>query len=125
MLLTFTAAQLDEKCRKRANGYRDAIVAASTQANDGYQIDRAVFEGLERQWRPPSLAAKIGNLVQAGADAARSGFEVRNGEQTEAALGICAECEHLVEGNFSCGLCGCNLDYKVKLHAWHCPAGKW
>lgn len=72
----------------------------------------------------PSRWDMLKNLVQAAADAARSGFDVRNGEETEACLRICDQCEFLRDGP-RCGKCGCHLRAKVLMKAWHCPASKW
>lgn len=75
----------------------------------------------------PSNWQMFKNLVQAAADAVASGLDVRGPEETEKALKICAECPRLVDdgGSHRCGECGCVLQYKVKLKAWHCPLNKW
>lgn len=80
----------------------------------------------------PSRWEMVKNLVQAAADAAKGGFDVRGPEETEAALKICAACPHLIEneGNPRCAKCGCFLGSqnklgKVSLKSWRCPLDKW
>lgn len=75
----------------------------------------------------PSKWEMLKNLVVAAKDAIAGGLDVRSPEDTERALKICAECPYLSgdEQHPRCGQCGCHLRYKVALHVWHCPLGKW
>lgn len=45
-------------------------------------------------------------------------------EERERRLAICQACEFLVEGK-RCLKCGCHVNWKTRLAAWHCPIDRW
>lgn len=45
-------------------------------------------------------------------------------EERERRLSICNDCEFLKDGK-RCLKCGCFVNWKSRLEAWHCPINKW
>lgn len=122
----YTYEALDAKAKSRPAGYLAEMIQNSTKIdNNTLEIDTQKMLEIDAKWRLPSYLQMIKNLASAAQSAAASGLDVRNGEETEAALSLCATCPYLVEDGFRCGHCGCYLDYKVKLKSWHCPINKW
>jgi hypothetical protein len=38
---------------------------------------------------------------------------------------ICKNCPDVKKDNWTCGICGCYLDKKLKMSTEKCPKGKW
>ena len=124
--MKFTLEELKQKSQSRPNGYYDDVLAAATKIDDQmYELSDEAITQIALKWRLPSYAQMIANLANAAQAAISGGLNVRNGDETTAALTICATCPYLVEAGFRCGNCGCYLDYKVQLKDWHCPMNKW
>ena len=71
----------------------------------------------------PSLATQAKNLGTAIGQAIVNPTPVSKEEQ-ERRLAICHQCEFLIEGK-RCSKCGCYVNWKSRLEAWHCPIQKW
>jgi hypothetical protein len=116
---------LEQKAKERGQGYIAEIKNNSKDDGDSYEIDVFILDEIEKKYRNPGMWEMIKNAGNAALEAANSGLDVRNKEETERVLSICADCPSLITDQFRCGMCGCFLSYKVKLKAWHCPQNKW
>jgi len=124
--MKFTLEQLNEKSKNRPQGYREEVLSLAKKTdNYFYELSDESFAILAEKYRMPSFLEMITNAGKAALEAANSGLDVRDKEQTETCLKICAICPHLVIDPFRCGICGCFLEYKIKLKAWHCPQNRW
>ena len=46
-------------------------------------------------------------------------------EEQSRRLAICAACEFFDAPSVRCRRCGCHLNLKARLKAWHCPINLW
>jgi hypothetical protein len=74
---------------------------------------------------PPDSKTLAKNLLSSAADVIRKGIKPRTAEEQKACLEICYKCPSYIKNQNRCGKCGCYLNFKSKLRAWHCPTGKW
>jgi hypothetical protein len=71
----------------------------------------------------PSTMTQARNLIGAVGKAIVNPTPVSPEEQKRR-LSICVKCEFLIDGK-KCAKCGCNVSWKSRLEAWHCPIQKW
>jgi len=83
------------------------------------------YYGLKLQPALPSVGAMFQNVLGAVVDVVVEGIALRPKEEIEAARQLCKKCPMWRESDNRCAACGCYLDYKRRLKAWHCPQGKW
>ncbi len=112
----------------RPAGYLDEILAAGRIENDVVlHIDLDVYRALVKKYSPnrqmPSVATQAKNLIGAASKAILNPKAVSK-EERERRLAICNACEFLVDGK-RCAKCGCTVNWKSRLEAWHCPIEKW
>jgi hypothetical protein len=70
------------------------------------------------------LADRARGLSGAIVAAARNPARVPSDEQARR-LAICDACEFFLRDKNRCAKCGCRLNWKSRLEAWHCPIQKW
>jgi hypothetical protein len=73
----------------------------------------------------PSKLTMAKNAMAAGAQVLRRGREPVSVEEQASRKAICLACEFYRKSDDRCSKCGCHLDYKSRLKAWHCPIDKW
>ena len=75
----------------------------------------------------PSKLAMTQNIIGAGAQVLIHGAKKVSREESGRRLSICRACEfyHKEGGDERCAKCGCFLNLKTRLEAWHCPINKW
>lgn len=73
----------------------------------------------------PSALSMARNTIRAASDLLVNGFESVDKKELKRREAICFECEHFRKSDNRCGKCGCFLQWKSKLRAWHCPVEKW
>jgi len=113
---------------------REMIKAGKTAKEIGiaqWEYDRLV-RNMEvtsgKKFRPPDMPTvpqMAKNAAGAIKDAAFSGFKKVSPEETERRKAICEDCELFNQDSRRCGACGCWIDFKSLLEAWHCPIKKW
>jgi len=81
-----------------------------------------VIDGISQQ-ALPSLTAQAVNAVSAVRTAISNPVPI-SPEERERRLSICHACEFLIDGK-RCMKCGCHVNWKSRLEAWHCPIEKW
>jgi hypothetical protein len=72
----------------------------------------------------PSRLAMAKNAFSAVVAAVKNPSVVSVDEQARR-LDICKGCEFFIQSNSRCAKCGCRLNWKTRLEAWHCPIDKW
>ena len=101
--------------------YKDGVLV-SYEINGVPQRIEDVAAIIE-QIQEVGLVHKIKNATTAARQAIRNPSPVSE-EERERRLGICHACEFLIDGK-RCAKCGCNVSWKTRLEAWHCPIQKW
>lgn len=87
-------------------------------------------DGVAPMMLPPTIMTIAKSAAGALGAVLKHGIEQVSDEEQARRLGICGECPHLIQGRSKkeegrCGKCGCHLNWKTRLEAWHCPVGKW
>lgn len=72
----------------------------------------------------PTARTVVKSLGKAVSDVVQHGIKFASKEEKERRMEACMACEHLHEMN-RCKVCGCFVDYKTQLEAWHCPLKRW
>jgi len=116
---------LRDAAKNRPAGYLDEILAAGHVDNDVLHIDRNIYAALRQKYsaKPPSLIAQAASLMSAAGQAVKNPAPASKEEQ-DRRLSICHACEFLKDGK-RCLKCGCYVNWKSRLEAWHCPINKW
>lgn len=73
----------------------------------------------------PSLLTQVGNAIGAAGRFVASGGAMVDQAEQQRRLAICHECEFYDAQQIKCRKCGCKLNLKTRLQAWHCPISKW
>lgn len=75
----------------------------------------------------PSIPTMANNAVVAAGRIILHGIKKVSDEEKARRLAICQKCEFLIRrsGSDRCAKCGCFLNFKSRLEAWHCPIKKW
>jgi recombinational DNA repair protein RecR len=75
-----------------------------------------------------TLKTSLFNLTETAINAIKkyreSGILIAEDSKQASRIEICTGCPNLTE-NTVCKLCGCLMNYKVRLEASKCPADKW
>lgn len=123
-------------CAALETGHRrfcEGIDPASPTYRPGL-LDGLVRLTLELAGRPipdppsadfPPLATQAASLAAAAVRAVASGGKQVTPDERERRLSICRGCEHFDAEATRCRACGCYLNLKSRLDAWHCPIEKW
>jgi hypothetical protein len=107
-----------------APGYYDALISRGKIKDNMLILDDSDYREVQQGFRQmPSVAAQAKNLVGAIGQAVINPKRVSQ-EERERRLSICRACEFLVGGK-RCLKCGCGVNWKSRLEAWHCPIEKW
>ena len=77
----------------------------------------------------PSPVQMAANLAKEAVNTAKAAittghFHVPK-DISDARFTICKSCEHFIQDKSRCKLCGCFMEFKVKLVSAKCPARKW
>lgn len=73
----------------------------------------------------PNLFTMAGNLFSSAGDVLREGVERVSEEERNERLQNCHVCPSYDISNNRCYHCGCFLNIKTYIKAWHCPEGRW
>lgn len=74
----------------------------------------------------PPVTQQLKNAASATGQAVKSGFKTVSKEEQDRRFTICETCEFLTDRILKrCSKCGCCVNLKKKLEAWHCPIYKW
>ena len=71
------------------------------------------------------MIKKLSSLIKATLKQVKAGCPIASEEEQEMRVSTCASCELLQKYNFTCGSCGCYLQYKIPWETSECPEGKW
>jgi hypothetical protein len=116
---------LREVSHQKPEGYYDDVVSRGTIDGDVLTVESHDYDELRKKYSPqlPSAGTQAKNVVGAIGKSVMNPKPVST-EERERRLGICNSCEFLIEGK-RCEKCGCYVNWKTRLEAWHCPIGKW
>ncbi|MAO21972.1 MAG: hypothetical protein CMJ25_14595 [Phycisphaerae bacterium] len=84
--------------------------------------------GLDVKKQDPKLPSKSNmakNTIVAAGQLIKNGFKVVSTEERNDREKICQRCEHFRKKDNRCAKCGCHLQWKNRMRAWHCPEKKW
>jgi hypothetical protein len=117
--------QLKSAAAGKPLGYYEDVCASGQIKNGILLLEPDVYAALRKKYSPrlPSLAKQAHNIFGAAGKAIRNPTPVSS-EERERRLAICHACEFLVDGK-RCLKCGCHVNWKARLEAWHCPIEKW
>lgn len=73
----------------------------------------------------PSTGTMQKNALTAGGQVLRHGAEPVSKKEQKRRKTICADCEFYRKSDDRCSKCGCHMNFKTRLKAWHCPIEKW
>ena len=118
-------AQLKDIATNKPPGYYETVLQAGRVEDDVLFLEGDVYDKLKKQYSPglPSLTKQVHNIFGAAGKAIKNPTPVST-EERERRLAICHACEFLVDGK-RCLKCGCHVNWKARLAAWHCPIDKW
>jgi hypothetical protein len=118
---------LRKNASKRPLGYYESIVARGRVEGDVLFLEDDVYAELKKKYatkrKLPSVGAQAVSIFGAAGKALLNPKPVSS-EERERRLAICNACEFLIDGK-RCQKCGCHVNWKSRLEAWHCPVGKW
>lgn len=125
MKIYFTLEQLEEKAKKRPQGYKQDVLAASKKIDEHtYELGDVEFSQLAEKYRLPSFLEMAKNVAQSVAIAIANP-EFRHPEKIIECAKICQSCPLFIEESNRCGSCGCYLGIKIKFAEFECPENKW
>ena len=73
----------------------------------------------------PGMGVMAKNAAKAMGAVFVSGAKKVAPEEKERRLAVCHGCEFFRRSDQRCSKCGCQMNWKTRLAAWHCPIGKW
>lgn len=124
-MIKLSLDELKTVSAKRLPGYYDEVIGSGHVEGDVLFLDDKVYVALRGKYsaRLPALTTQAKNIIGAARKALVNRKPVSK-EERERRLAICKACEFLKDGK-RCLKCGCHVNWKSRLEAWHCPIDKW
>lgn len=73
----------------------------------------------------PPKKTMLTNAMKSALEAAKKPIHRVSEEERDRRLSVCRDCLFFVSKTTQCSQCGCFLNFKTRLEAWHCPIEKW
>jgi len=118
-----SVAHLKAVAKGKPSGYVEDVIAHGKVEGNTLFVQDADYVTLQKKYALPSLKTQIKNVFSATGKALMNPRPLSS-EERERRLSICHECEFLIDGK-RCQKCGCHVNWKSRLEAWHCPIQKW
>ena len=127
--MKFNLKQLEEKSKKRPQGFFKEILKNSLKINEEeYEISSELYHQIDKEYRLPARIEMFKSAVGAAKDLLSSDFndiKRRTSDELNFCIETCSNCNYLIESQMRCGKCGCFLKFKIQLTNWRCPLKKW
>jgi len=136
-------AKIHAAAPSRPPGYVEAVLAHGVVEGEWLEISAEALAELRDQFRPkpqpeapppcrakatPPLPVMAATLVRAAIHEVKarvSGVPQVTDEEIARRMETCRTCEHFIQGQNRCELCGCFSALKSRMRSQHCPQGKW